>query len=483
MNKQLYNNIIYNISKAIKQSLNEEIQNFDVTDYSDTEQDIIDSQTVSGFTGFDYSKFNDLVNRFNSLDISEESKEILQPIFSLIINTGPKKYKRIVNYQFYNDRNIEFDNIDFLNKIQKFNKNYKGIFDVYTSFFNNLKHLSFNENRDILSRYIEFVHVYIYYNSNVKQFKGSYCATGGDMYRTGSKAEAYIGQKFFPQSNLNFEWQIKDIDDAAKTMYEFIDLYIKYIEKNIDEIKKFEHQLYNKLIYNISKGIKESLNEDIQNFNPVDYNEYDDEIIDNDIVETVTGFDYDVFNDMARKIQNLKIPKKLKRYLIPDFLIYKQYKSWITNNEWNPDYIQKMDNSNLPAYYNLKNIAKEQDKSAIYKLSVEFSFLNFYNYNDPWSYEKNEKSINKCKPFILQFISDNKDIINNLFHNDIDSTYDIDIYCIYVPEEVKDEIIYRDKLTDSALIKDINQGLKHIEILLNKYIDYLEKNIKRIKRF
>lgn len=46
---KLYEKIIYNISKTIKKTLNEEIQSFDVTDYND-ESDIIDAQTSDKLT-------------------------------------------------------------------------------------------------------------------------------------------------------------------------------------------------------------------------------------------------------------------------------------------------------------------------------------------------------------------------------------------------------------------------------------------------
>lgn len=50
MNNQLYNKIINNISYAVKRILNEEIQNFNPVDYQDTEQDIIDNDTVNNIT-------------------------------------------------------------------------------------------------------------------------------------------------------------------------------------------------------------------------------------------------------------------------------------------------------------------------------------------------------------------------------------------------------------------------------------------------
>lgn len=45
-NKQLFNRIMFNISKEVKRILNEDIQNFDIADYEDN--DMIDNQTVAG---------------------------------------------------------------------------------------------------------------------------------------------------------------------------------------------------------------------------------------------------------------------------------------------------------------------------------------------------------------------------------------------------------------------------------------------------
>ena len=46
MNNNLYKKIIRNIGYTLKSVLNEDIQNFDVTDYSDDEDDIIDNNTI-----------------------------------------------------------------------------------------------------------------------------------------------------------------------------------------------------------------------------------------------------------------------------------------------------------------------------------------------------------------------------------------------------------------------------------------------------
>ena len=45
--KQLYDDIMHNISYQLKYILNEEIQNFDVTEYDDENHDIISHQDIA----------------------------------------------------------------------------------------------------------------------------------------------------------------------------------------------------------------------------------------------------------------------------------------------------------------------------------------------------------------------------------------------------------------------------------------------------
>lgn len=243
MDKQLYTKLIKNISKGIEKALNEEIQNFDITDYTDAEQDIIDQQTMSNFTGFDYSKFNELVDKFNKLDISENSKEFLQPELSIILyDKKQRPYKKIINYNFFYDKDHEFDNIEFLNKIQKLNKNFNKVFTIsvqFLQYFNDSSPSGYYINKQ--AEYSDFIYNFIYFHSNVHSLQGVYSATTGKNYRKGNIDDTYFEQTFYPKSDLSrYQWQISDIDEGAKNMYEFIDLYIKYIEDNIDEIQKIE---------------------------------------------------------------------------------------------------------------------------------------------------------------------------------------------------------------------------------------------------
>lgn len=55
--KLLYEKIIYNISKCIKKVLDENIQNFDVSDYSEDEKDIIGQQTINEFLYYPFTIF------------------------------------------------------------------------------------------------------------------------------------------------------------------------------------------------------------------------------------------------------------------------------------------------------------------------------------------------------------------------------------------------------------------------------------------
>ena len=48
-NKQLYESIVYNLSKEVKRALNEEIQYFDAIDYEDNEDEVADIKTINQF--------------------------------------------------------------------------------------------------------------------------------------------------------------------------------------------------------------------------------------------------------------------------------------------------------------------------------------------------------------------------------------------------------------------------------------------------
>lgn len=250
-----------------------------------------------------------------------------------------------------------------------------------------------------------------------------------------------------------------------------------------------DNSLYNTIIYNISKGVKKSLNEDIQNFNPVDYTEDEQDIIDSQNVNDILGFDYNTFNDMAKVFQSLKIPKKLKPFLIPFFNIYKQDKGYYQDytDAWEVIYIQQLNNTKLPAFFNIKDIAKKQNKTAIYKLEVEFSSPQPYD-----GYDITDEKREKCISFIKNFLIN--DIENNIIDNKINNLYyDISPYssnntwlkvlCTYVPINKIDVILNRDNISKNSLIKDINDGLIRIEMFLNRYITYLQENMNKIKRF
>lgn len=82
-NQQLYNRIIYNISKEVKRALNEDLQKFDVTDYEDDENIIIDNQTIYNITKLD--NFYNVIDNIKSFDIRHGIKQILLPELQITV--------------------------------------------------------------------------------------------------------------------------------------------------------------------------------------------------------------------------------------------------------------------------------------------------------------------------------------------------------------------------------------------------------------
>lgn len=73
--KHLYNQIMSRISNSVKRVLNEDIQNFDVIDYDDDENNLIDNDTIKQITILKVHNFDELkdavnfkVSVFNQLD-------------------------------------------------------------------------------------------------------------------------------------------------------------------------------------------------------------------------------------------------------------------------------------------------------------------------------------------------------------------------------------------------------------------------------
>ena len=67
-NKQLYNQIIHNVSKVVKRTLNEEVQNFNPVDYQEDDTDIINSESVESLTKENHTKdIKEIEHKFNEI--------------------------------------------------------------------------------------------------------------------------------------------------------------------------------------------------------------------------------------------------------------------------------------------------------------------------------------------------------------------------------------------------------------------------------
>lgn len=105
-NKYLYNSIIKNISKGIKRSLTEDINNFDVTGYND-DQDNIEHQDVRSITKsknidntiFDW--FSDAMQYIEDEHSIEDEETVGRDILITIYNTFNCNAENILKYDEY----------------------------------------------------------------------------------------------------------------------------------------------------------------------------------------------------------------------------------------------------------------------------------------------------------------------------------------------------------------------------------------------
>lgn len=98
-NKKLYEKIIYNVSKQVKQALFEDIQNFDVGDYHDNEDEIIDNHDIENMT-------IDKSLRVKALaSILDRTEKTAEQIFDFI-----KKHENDDISKFFKDENSFMQN-------------------------------------------------------------------------------------------------------------------------------------------------------------------------------------------------------------------------------------------------------------------------------------------------------------------------------------------------------------------------------------
>lgn len=110
--EQLYETIIRNISKEIKHILNEGLENFDIVDYEDNENQLIDNQTIDTVLNYSPSFITNYALRTYK-KLYKKCEKVLDKLYNKGIIDG--KHVDILMPYIELD-NEEFDDIDSLDK-------------------------------------------------------------------------------------------------------------------------------------------------------------------------------------------------------------------------------------------------------------------------------------------------------------------------------------------------------------------------------
>ena len=217
-------------------------------------------------------------------------------------------------------------------------------------------------------------------------------------------------------------------------------------------------QLYNKIIHNISKGVKKSLNEDIQNFNPVDYNEDEYDIIDNQTVKKVIDFDYNDFDDIADKFKQLELSQKAKSIFFPILSIYEQVNGKDKIMLWSYNFFSNKEPFVTKKFINTIKYIK-QKKEIHFNLVISFNYYNDIVFKSNITPYMADQCMTLLRAFIIKISSD------------IHITWKIDNQLIVA---IFDK--YQGNPTDFINnINNIYEGLKLCKEIFNKYLNYLNE--------
>lgn len=220
-----------------------------------------------------------------------------------------------------------------------------------------------------------------------------------------------------------------------------------------------DKQLFNRLIQNISKGVKRSLIENIQSFNPIDYNDDSKEIIDNQTIKTVMEFDYDDFNIIVDKFKQLDMPQELKLIFFPTFSIYE----YIFDEKvllWNYSFTNEQKPLVTDKFLNRINYIKQNNIT--YELIISFNYYNSIVFNNSKSPYKSDQYMT----LLRQFVS------NHVYDINTDNN-------IIIKRELNDDLLNIKYTNYSGSINTIDNALKKCKELFNRYLKYLsELNIQ-----
>lgn len=163
-NKRLYNNLIQNISKTIKNILNEGIQNFNPMDYEDDEDDLINKQTIDNLTIVDalIDMFNGVIDKVKKFGTRKKILQALYPTICIYISIDNVYYVKIFEYEL---RDISYSKPDIRKLKNILNKNlYKFRISLEFFCFNDFR---YDVKRRTLDNAVEIIKRYIH-NPDIK---------------------------------------------------------------------------------------------------------------------------------------------------------------------------------------------------------------------------------------------------------------------------------------------------------------------------
>lgn len=209
-NQQLYNRIIYNISKEVKRTLNENLQKFDVTDYEDDENIIIDNQAIYNITKLD--NFYNVIDNIKSFDIRHGIKQILLPELQISIKGDLRFHYYLSSIEKTIEKTPDFkmlENILKLTDVSEFTVELH--FEFNEKFFETYYHL----HRDDTIKAAELIKYFV----STKELK----EYNMDQYITSYDAILSI-------NNYNKNKTIT-IQEGFNNMMDFLNEYIEYLKE------------------------------------------------------------------------------------------------------------------------------------------------------------------------------------------------------------------------------------------------------------
>lgn len=230
MDRQLYNKLIQNISKSVKQSLIENIQDFSPADYNDDEQEIINNQTIKNVIGFTYTDFNIIVNRFNQLKIPRKLKLLFSPTFS-ITETRLGWSAVLYSYNFHYNQKDQFASDMLLKSIERLKRGndiqYELIItlDYYNSCYSNDNSNTHTTSQD---QYMTLIRDFVF--GEIKDINVDWTIHMSKVYITCKNAKP-------AQSNKDGNGIVNSIEEGFMLIKEVLNKYVDYLEEHTAEIK------------------------------------------------------------------------------------------------------------------------------------------------------------------------------------------------------------------------------------------------------